>query len=137
MSGVGEWTPPGQRRTQITPEQLARCADWGRDEEALAHLRDAVDPERQNDWKSLMQLPRQTWEQAISNLEEDEIHALMRFFTIAEMQLPDWHGGDHSPVIWLCTALRERGHPPSRETLLWIRQHSDNRYLPFGNVNAL
>ena len=135
MSGVGVWTPTA-RRAEITAEQLTRCAGWGKDDAALGRLREALGTERQNDWKFLMQLPRATWEQAVSALSDADIHGLLRFFTVAESQLPDWHGGDHSPVIWLAGALRRRGAALSRETLLWIRRNSDNRYLPYGNVNA-
>ncbi|MGB5325866.1 MAG: hypothetical protein WBN40_10640, partial [Pseudomonadales bacterium] len=58
--------------------------------------------------------------------------ALMRFFTCAEMQLPGWQAGDKSPVIAINKILKRRGHKLDKAMLGWIRQHSDNRFLPNG-----
>ncbi|WP_288132679.1 hypothetical protein [Microbulbifer sp.] len=72
------------------------------------------------------------WLKEAENWSDEQIWMLIRFFTLAEMQLSDWQGGAESAVIPLAKALRQRKAPLSREQLLWIRQHSDNRYLPYG-----
>ena len=77
-------------------------------------------------------LPAQQWLDEAKLLNDDQVWALIRFFTLAEMQLADWQGGAESPVIPLAKSLRQRKSPLNRDQLMWIRQHSDNRYLPYG-----
>ncbi len=137
MSGVGEWRPAAPGAERIEPQQLAQCADWGGDDSVLGALSQVIDAERQRDWAFLMRQPQSAWETAAAALDEEKIICLIRFFAAAEMQLPGWYGGDHSPVIWLARTLRQQNRRLSREMLLWLRSHSDNRYLPHGNVNAL
>ncbi|MCK7598507.1 hypothetical protein M0G74_14595 [Microbulbifer sp. CAU 1566] len=72
------------------------------------------------------------WLEEAAHWEDAQIWSLIRFFTLAEMQLPDWQGGAESPVIPLAKALRQRKAPLARAQLLWLREHSDNRYLPYG-----
>lgn len=77
-------------------------------------------------------LPAQQWLDEAAQWDQDQLWAMIRFFTLAEMQLPDWQGGAESPVIPLAKSLRQRKSPLTREQLVWIREHSDNRYLPYG-----
>ena len=77
-------------------------------------------------------LPATQWLDEAAHWNDDQVWGLIRFFTLAEAQLPDWQGGAESPVIPLAKSLRLRKSPLVREQLLWIRQHSDNRYLPYG-----
>jgi hypothetical protein len=64
-------------------------------------------------------------------LQEQELVALVRFFTLAEMQLPGWAAGKQSPVIYLVRLLKQRQAfaPALRQ---WIKANTDNRYLPNG-----
>lgn len=79
----------------------------------------------------IMRLDKERWTEAAENLPDADLEALMRTLTLAE-QLPGWEAGEHSPVIWLGKILKQRGTGISRDLLLWIKQHSDNRYLPHG-----
>ena len=67
----------------------------------------------------------------VIEFSNEEIEHLMRFFTIAE-QLPGWHAADNSPVIWLGKLLKQRGVGINKELVLWIKENSDNRFLPHG-----
>ena len=58
---------------------------------------------------------------------------LVRFFTLAEMQLAGWEAGKQSPVIPLVKVLKGRGSFDA-ELRRWIKTHTDNRYLPYGSV---
>lgn len=80
----------------------------------------------------LMQLTESEWEKADS-LDDADIESLVRFFTLAEMQLPGWEGGKQSPVIYLVRIMKSRGSftPELRK---WIKANTDNRYLPYGSV---
>lgn len=81
---------------------------------------------------NLMTLPQQAWLSVEAVLSNEELLHLIRFFTLAESQLQGWEAGPQSPVIWLVKALRKRKAPPAKELLLWIKSHSDNRFLPNG-----
>jgi hypothetical protein len=81
-----------------------------------------------------MKLGAHDWQDVLTPLAEGALLQLVRFFTLIEQQLPHWHGGDKSPVIWISRLLKKRGTPLSRETVLWIKANSDNRFLPNGPV---
>ncbi|WGL18150.1 hypothetical protein PVT68_07590 [Microbulbifer bruguierae] len=130
---VGAWEPTDQAsndqsRRAIEPALLHQIvAAMEPDTQDLNTLA----PEIQNaSW--LAGLPATQWLEQAVQLDDARIWALIRFFTLAEMQLQDWQGGAESPVIPLAKCLRQRKSPLSREQLLWIRAHSDNRYLPYG-----
>lgn len=80
----------------------------------------------------LMQLPESAWQLAES-LDDAGLETLVRFFTLAEMQLPGWEAGKQSPVIYLVRIMKARGSftPELRK---WIKANTDNRYLPYGSV---
>ena len=59
--------------------------------------------------------------------------ALIRFFTLAEQELPGWEAGSKSPAIACARELRLRGRYPADLTA-WIRDHTDNRFLPYGSL---
>ena len=130
---VGAWEPekPNAANTAETPidhpllTSIIRAMETGT--EQLAQLDSKIVSAH---W--LAGLPQAQWLSAVDNWSNEQIWMLIRFFTLAEMQLPEWQGGAESPVIPLAKALRQRKSPLSRDQLLWIRQHSDNRYLPYG-----
>ena len=39
-----------------------------------------------------------------------------------------------SPVIWLCRELKKRGAFPDPELIQWIKENTDNKFLPYGNL---
>ena len=55
------------------------------------------------------------------------------FFTLIEMALPEWAAGAKSPVISINKILKSRGHKLEKDMLLWIKQNSDNRFIPNGS----
>jgi hypothetical protein len=66
-------------------------------------------------------------------LPDADLESLIRFFTLAEMQLPGWEAGKQNPVIYLVKIIKARGtfDPTLRR---WIKSNSDNRYLPYGSA---
>lgn len=80
----------------------------------------------------LIRLPAPRWLEESAHWDDEQLWQLIQFFTLAEQQLSGWDAGAESAVIPLAKALRQRRAPLVREQLLWIRQHSDNRYLPYG-----
>lgn len=81
---------------------------------------------------ALMKQSEDAWQAAL-DLTDVEIETLIRFFTLAEMQLPGWEGGKHSPVIYLVRILKNRG-TFSAALRKWIKANTENRYLPYGSV---
>lgn len=73
------------------------------------------------------------WDGAVAELEADELVDLVRFFAVAEAQLPGCEAGKRSPAIACARALRARGAYPSALTP-WLRRHSNNRFLPYGSL---
>lgn len=130
---VGAWEPEeGSPKDHISEEI---------DREQLERLISAVQlpkplpeslQEQDRRASGLMRLPAQHWLDESRHWNSEQLWFLIQFFTLAETQLPGWDAGAESPVIPLAKALRQRKTPLSREQLLWIKQNSDNRYLPYG-----
>lgn len=133
---VGSWNPklqPSSNDPAIAAETLARFIDISQREE-LQGIAEILNAEQQQLHARLMTLPQKTWEAAVSALSDTDIYHLIRFFTVAEMRLQGWTAGDKSPVIWLNKTLKTRGKPLSKEQIQWIKQHTRNRFLPYGSV---
>jgi len=73
------------------------------------------------------------WKNALNDYSETQLIALIRFFTLIEMALPEWAAGAKSPVISINKILKSRGHKLEKDMLLWIKQNSDNRFIPNGS----
>ena len=98
----------------------------------LDNLTQQLDDELINRQASLMKQEKNRWVETAAQLSSEQILHLIRFFTLAEMQLSGWEAGSESPVIWLTKILRQRKQPLDRDMLLWIRANSDNRFIPNG-----
>lgn len=132
---LGSWSPDAENAKsslRIEAETMQAFIAYSRNDQ-LAQIDQLLAADQQQILSGLMQLEREQWMQFAKTLEDEEIIHLIRFFTVAE-QLPGWQSGDKSPVIGLAKTLRQRGKKLERELLLWIREHSDNRFLPYGSV---
>ena len=76
---------------------------------------------------------RVDWQTASEALHDDQVIALIRFYTLAEGRFPAWKAGSNSPVIVLAKALRARG-AWHNELTTWIKGHTENRFLPYGSL---
>ena len=73
------------------------------------------------------------WAEVAEALDASEIETLIRIFTLGEMQLPGWRANEKSAVVPLVKVLKARGAYDKALTA-WIKQHSDNRFLPHGSL---
>ncbi len=126
---TGVWEPA--KPVSVSREKLSQYL------EVLENINlDALEAELpetlQKSDSSLMKLTADQW-QAAESLDDTGLEQLIRFFTKAEMQLPNWSGGQTSPVIYLVRVLKRRG-TFSSELKQWIKANTDNRYLPNGAV---
>tara|TARA_R110002110_G_scaffold115887_5_gene287114 strand:+ start:215 stop:622 length:408 start_codon:yes stop_codon:yes gene_type:complete len=102
------------------------------EKESLDAIAEQLPETMQKSDASLMKLQEDQW-QAATELDDEALTLLIRFFTLAEMQLPNWDGGQTSPVIYLVKILKQRGSFDA-ELKRWIKSNTDNRYLPNGAV---
>lgn len=130
---VGSWDPtvvPVDEASIIPTAWLLECIELSRSEQ-LAELNKCVDSEKIQRYAPLMQREPIEWLHAVESFDSEQLWHLLRFYTVAE-DLPGWDAGYRSPVIVFAKLLKKRGDNISRETLLWIREHSSNRFLPYG-----
>lgn len=127
--GVGVWEP--KRQVSLDTESLRQLGRVmaGAD---LADLGGALTTDEIRDGSAFIKQPEPAW-QVAGSLDDAEIIALIRLFTLGEMQLPGWEGGKASPVIYLVRILKER-EAFTPELRKWIKANTDNRYLPNGSV---
>jgi hypothetical protein len=87
----------------------------------------------QQQWLAFaMRASRDRWIEATGNLNDADLIHLIKALTIAEMCIPGCTVAEKSPVIYLNRLLKQRGSRLSRDDLLWIKQHSSNRFIPNG-----
>lgn len=80
----------------------------------------------------LMQQSQESFD-IVNSFPDDVIIDLIKFFTVAEMTYSGWKAGKKSPVIYLVKILKGRA-VFCDELRKWIKNNSDNRYLPYGSV---
>ncbi len=78
----------------------------------------------------LVLIDNKIWAQSALTLENNELIGLIQILTIIE-QAKDLDLSDKSPVIPLFKALRKK-IGIDKELVQWVKEHSDNKYLPFG-----
>jgi hypothetical protein len=124
---IGTWEP--EKRNQIDLDKLKRLLDSFANVE-LENLPDSLPAEVIESDKWLMKCQAKDWK-AAEELNDDQLVLLIRFFTLAERQLPGWDGGKLCPVIYLVKILKQRSAFDA-ELRQWIKSNTDNRYLPNG-----
>jgi len=128
---LGSWDPNAESAAQhIEPALLSRFIGYSRDHQ-LSHLEQLITGDENQVLARLMQLEQSAWLAAAQSQTDDELLHLIRFFTMAE-NLPGWEAGPKSPVIALAKTLRKRGVRLDKALLQWLREVSDNRFLPYG-----
>ena len=130
---IGEWNPEGskQKTVGIDVEFLLNMVQLASDND-LTDISVMLDESQISQGAVLMTLDAASWD-CISDWDDRRLAALIRFFTLAEMQLPGWQGGNKSPVIALVKLLKKRNAFP-QELRRWIKANTDNRYLPYGSA---
>lgn len=136
MSTVDTWEPSqnnADSTANIDPDILLRLAKINANGQ-LDQLKQALSETEISDYAHLMKRHKDDWFKVSGNLETHTLVHLIRFFTVAEMQLPGWEAESRSPVIWLCRELKKRGAFPDAELIAWIKNNTDNKFLPYGNL---
>jgi hypothetical protein len=136
MTTVDTWDP-SQNNTDdggtIDRDVLLRLAKTSSHNQ-LDKLCQALSSDEIDNYRHLMSHHKEDWLKVSEDLEQHTLVHLIRFFTLAEMQLSGWEAGSKSPVIWLCRELKKRGAFPDPELIQWIKANTDNKFLPYGNL---
>jgi len=137
MTTVDTWDPSQNKDADNTASidldvlmRLAKVSHNGQ----LDQLSQALTSDEISNHRHLMKQHKDEWFKVSPDLEQHNIVHLIRFFTLAEAQLPGWEAGSKSPVIWLCRELKSRGAFPDAELIAWIKDNTDNKFLPYGNI---
>lgn len=131
---VGDWTPVSALHDQPLDEAwLKKCVTLS-DEDSLESMAELLSEQEIREKAVYMKLPPAQWQAAVATFSNEEIVSLIRFFTRAEMLLSGWEAGKDSPAITLNKVLRQRGDKLSKQTLRWIRENTDNRFIPNGGL---
>lgn len=131
---IDSWSPDTASTVtnyQIDPSLLRRFIDFAQQTD-WSTLSTALTDNEIIQHQAIMKQSKDAWFNAAENFDANQIECLVRFFTVAEMQFNGWEVGADSPVIWLVKVLRRRNCAPNKELLLWIKNHSDNRFIPNG-----
>ncbi|EAT11975.1 hypothetical protein HF888_11355 [Bermanella marisrubri] len=119
---VDSWQPI-QPATDITASDLKKMTDFAHEEKTnLTSELDWIQP--------FIQGKKEIWSKAAENLGEAELIALIRWFTLLEKE-QNWDLGEGSPVIPLFKHYKKTCGI-NRELVKWVKEHSENKYLPFG-----
>jgi len=118
---IGVWQP--DRPETLTQEILEGLVSAAKDIDNVSE--DVV-----QGYGFVMRLQSDAW-QVAAELDSSTLASLIRFFTLAEAQFTGWEAGKTSPVIYLVKMLKQRSEFDA-ELRKWIKQNTDNRYLPYG-----
>lgn len=133
---IGEWNPEQKTKPaeQVDTELLKKIVrNYSPDlEDNPTEVATLLDAAELSAGAPLMTLDRAAWD-CVSEWDTAELQTLVKFFTLAEMQLPGWKGGNKSPVIALVKILKLRDGFTA-ELRQWVKANTDNRYLPHGSV---
>lgn len=130
---VGVWDPDGKKAaiSTVSRDLLDRFCACARDMDESIDLTVLAQHELAGH-AGVMKLDPDAW-QAAENLSSEDMVCLIRFFTLIEMQVPEWDAGRKSPVIPLVALLKARGEFDA-DLRKWIKSSTSNRYLPHGSA---
>ncbi len=124
---VDVWEPG--KPSSVSTEQIVAVVEQARQVD-IEQLKLNCDEAFATDHAWMMKLEESEWHLA-EPLSAEDLVGLIRFFTLAEMQLQGWEAGSKNPVIYLVRMLKSRGEF-SAELRKWVRANTDNRFLPNG-----
>src|SRR5262245_56007313 len=126
---VEVWQPDvrGVTLNDATLARLVRAAD------SIDQPDFGLTPDEVVNFAALMRQPASEWTLLLSDQSDATLVQLVRFFTLAEMQLAGWEAHARSPVIPIVAELRRRKRYPN-ELTAWIKAHTNNRFLPYGSL---
>lgn len=130
---LGTWSPENDAPAQPSAEQLRQAAEIGH---AGGDTFPKTPPQNLTGLQPWMRQTRKDWQPVLQPLATEQLVDLVRFFTLAEQHWAGWEGDDKNPVVWICKELKTRDAFPDDDLTKWIKAHTENRFLPYGNPLA-
>ncbi|NRB41258.1 MAG: hypothetical protein HRU20_22760 [Pseudomonadales bacterium] len=131
---IASWQPDSEKQTlALTDDDLQNFIALGAEDDVEKSTQNISDDDLKT-LQPLMSQPRKLWMTLADTLSIQDLHNLIRFFTLVEANNSSLEAGNDSPVIAFNKCLRKRGHALDKEFLLWIKQHSSNQFIPNGSV---
>ena len=130
---IGSWDP-NEKKTTVNDEvnsELLACFIAAT--KKLPCELNTILPNEQLQQSQIIESSASAWQIAINEFSNEELVLLIQFFTVVEAQLPAWAAGAKSPAILINRELRRRGEKLNKEILLWIKDNTDNRFIPNGS----
>ncbi|MCY3884599.1 MAG: hypothetical protein OXG24_06725 [Gammaproteobacteria bacterium] len=127
MTHVEEWDPSA---ASLTEEHRRILTEAARQLDAGNLCLKLAD---QAKLKSVLFLGFSSWEKFVRADDSKTVVAWIKVLTSCEEKYSGFECGSKSPVISLARVLRKRGTYPS-ELSNWIKEHSNNRFLPHGSL---
>ena len=127
MPELGQWNPKVVELTREHGRLLTKAAS------NLDATNLGLSATELGDLRPVLQKERKTWESFVENESADTIVGWIKSLTLLERDVSGFEFGDRSPVITLYRILNQREQLPA-DLLAWIKNHTTNRFLPFGSV---
>jgi hypothetical protein len=120
---------------EISPTLLLRLVRAGNDPDVERALRESFPENERASDGSIMRLSPAPWTASASTLSRDELAALVRALTVAEVILDGWTAGSVSPVIWTFRVFQLKFADQADVLADWVLSRTVNQYLPYGRHN--
>ena len=129
---IGSWDPNKKTTTANDEVNSELLACFIAATKKLPCELNTILPKEQLQQSQIIEASASAWQIAINEFSNKELVLLIQFFTVVEAQLPAWTAGAKSPAILINRELRRRGEKLNKEILLWIKDNTDNRFIPNG-----
>lgn len=130
---IGSWDPNEKTTTANDEVNSELLACFIAATKKLPCELNTILPKEQLQQSQIIEASASAWQIAINEFSNKELVLLIQFFTVVEAQLPAWAAGAKSPAILINRELRRRGEKLNKEILLWIKDNTDNRFIPNGS----
>ena len=130
---IGSWDPNEKKTTANDEVNTELLACFISATKKLPCELNTILQSEQLEQSQIIQASASAWQSAINEFSNEELVLLIQFFTVVEAQLPAWAAGEKSPAILINKELRRRGEKLNKEILLWIKDNTDNRFIPNGS----
>ena len=132
---IGSWDPNEKTTTANDEVNSELLACFIAATKKLPCELNTILPKEQLQQSQIIEASASAWQIAINEFSNKELVLLIQFFTVVEAQLPAWTAGAKSPAILINRELRRRGEKLNKEILLWIKDNTDNRFIPLSLIH--
>lgn len=101
-------------------------------EDSLTQIIDTISESDKKIGSKAHLLPKSFWESKLQSLPDEVILELIKFFVLAETSFSQWQFLEKSPAIACSKFLRNQKKRLPQSLILWIKEHSNNKFLPYG-----